>query len=189
MAGQRPQPPGQSVVQLRVQLAEVHPPVWRRLVVPGSVRLAKLHSVLQAAMGWTDSHLHSFRIGDELYGMQFDEHPEDEIDEKTVTVLRALSGHRRFFYDYDFGDSWEHEVVVESMSTTPTGLKFAVCVDGQNACPPEDCGGVGGYSLMLEALADPSHEEHDDYMRWLGGPFDPAAFDLAGTNAALQQVR
>lgn len=189
MGGQRPQPPGQSVVQLRIELAEVDPPVWRRLIVPGSVRLARLHSMVQAAMGWTDSHLHCFRIGDELYGMQYDEHPDDEIDETTVTVLRALSGHDRFFYDYDFGDSWEHEVVVESMTTTPTGLRFAVCLDGQSACPPEDCGGAGRYAYLLQALADPTHEEHDDLTEWVGGPFDPTAFDLAATNAALQQVR
>ena len=140
-------------------------------------------------MGWTDSHLHSFRIGEELYGMQFDDYPEGQIDEATVTVVQAVRGQRRFIYEYDFGDSWEHEAVVEEVSTTPTGLKFAVCVDGRNACPPEDCGGVPGYSLMLEALADPSHEEHDDFARWLGGPFDPEAFDLAAANAALQRVR
>jgi len=145
--------------------------------------------MLQAAMGWTDSHLHCFRIGDELYGMQFDDYPEGEIDETSVTVIGALSGHRRFVYEYDFGDSWDHDVVVEATWTMPSGLKFAVCVDGQNACPPEDCGGVPGYALMLEALGDPSHEEHDDFLGWLGGPFDPEAFDLAVPNAALQRVR
>jgi hypothetical protein len=189
VAGQILQPPGQSVVQLRVQLAEVHPPVWRRLLVPGSVRLAKLHVMLQAAMGWTDSHLHSFRIGAELFGMQFDDYPDEEIDEKSVTVVGAVKGHRRFVYEYDFGDSWEHDVVVEASWTMATGLKFAVCVDGQSACPPEDCGGPSGYALMLEALADPAHEEHDDFVRWLGGSFDPEAFDLAVANAALQRVR
>jgi hypothetical protein len=189
MVGQRQQPPGQSVVQLRIELAEVQPLVWRRLLVPGSVRLAKLSLMLQAAMGWTNSHLHNFRIGDDLYGMHYDEHPEDEIDEHTVTVLQALREHDRFSFDYDFGDGWEHEVTVEAMSRTPTGLKFAVCLDGQNACPPEDCGGPYGYETMLEAIANPSHEEHEDLTRWLGGPFDPVAFDLAATNAALQQAR
>jgi len=116
--------------------------------------------------GWTDSHLHMFRIGDAIYGSQFEDHPPDELDDKAVTVLAALRGQRRFAYEYDFGDSWDHEVVVEATSTIAWGLKFAVCVDGQNACPPEDCGGVGGYALMLEALGDPSHEEHEDYLRW-----------------------
>lgn len=182
-------PPGQAVVQLRISLRDVHPVVWRRLLVPGSVRLAKLHLMFQAAMGWTDSHLHSFQVGDDLYGMQFDDYPPEEIDEKSVTVIGAVKGQRRFVYEYDFGDSWEHDVVVEATTTTALGLKFAVCVDGQNACPPEDCGGTGGYSMMLEALADPTHEERDQFLTWVGGAFDPAAFDLAEANIALQRVR
>lgn len=189
MAGQRPQPPGQSVVQLRIQLVGIDPPVWRRLLVPGSVRLAKLHDMFQAAMGWTDSHLHSFEIGDERYGMHADDYPEDEIDDKTVTVISAVRDQRQFLYEYDFGDSWDHEIVIESTWSIPTGLKFAVCVDGQNACPPEDCGGAYGYAQLLDAVADPTHAEHEDVMRWLGGPFDPAAFDLAEVNAALQRLR
>ncbi len=162
--------------------------VWRRLLVPGNVRLSRLHDVFQAAMGWTDSHLHSFRIGDALYGTQFDDYPPEELDEKSVTVVAALREQRRFLYEYDFGDSWEHEVVVEAIAEATLGLKFAVCLDGQNACPPEDCGGVGGYSMMLEALADPSHEEHDDYLTWVGGAFDPTAFELAEANVALQHL-
>lgn len=145
--------------------------------------------MFQAAMGWTNSHLHSFTIGDQLYGMNFDDYPEDEIDEKKVTVLRAIGGHRRFSYEYDFGDSWGHEVVVEEAIRSPRGLKYAVCIDGQNACPPEDCGRVGGYSELLEVLADPSHEDHDHFTQWVGGSFDPTLFDLVSTNAALQQLR
>ena len=140
-----PTPPGQGVFQLRISL-RVEPAVWRRLLVPASVRLAKLHGIFQAAMGWTNSHLHSFTIGDERYGMQFDEYPEGEIDEKHVTVLSAIGEHPSFLYEYDFGDSWEHEIVVEEFARPPLGLKHAVCLDGQNACPPEDCGGTGGYA-------------------------------------------
>lgn len=140
-------------------------------------------------MGWTDSHLRSFTIGDALYGMHFDDYPEDEIDEKTVTVLRAVDGHRRFTYEYDFGDSWGHEVVVEAVTSSARGLKFAVCIDGEHACPPEDCGGVGGYAELLEVLGDPSHKDHDHFTQWVGESFDPTAFDLVSTNAALQQLR
>lgn len=184
-----PVPPGQSVVQLRLSLKDITPTIWRRLLVPGSVRLAKLHLMFQAAMGWTNSHLHDFRIGDQLYGTQFDDYPDDELNENDVTVLQAVSDQRRFIYHYDFGDSWDHEVVVEARWTMPVGLKFAVCVDGQHACPPEDCGGHPGYAEMLEALADPSHDEHDSYLQWVGGSFDPTEFDLAVANAALQRVR
>ncbi len=181
--------PGQSVFQLRAQLKRVDPVVWRRLLVPGSVRLDKLHLVLQAAMGWTNSHLHCFRVGDLAYGTQFDDNPLDELDECSVSVTQVLRDERRFIYEYDFGDSWEHDVVVEDRSSLRLGLRFAVCLDGQNACPPEDCGGVPGYRAMLRALDDPADEERESYLAWLGGPFDPAHFDLAEANAALQRVR
>lgn len=111
MSPVRTPPPGQPVFQLRIHPEEVVPAVWRRLLVPGTVRLAKLHDMLQAAMGWTNSHLHSFAIGDALYGMQLDDYPEEEIDEQEVTVLQALQDQRRFVYDYDFGDSWTHAVI------------------------------------------------------------------------------
>jgi hypothetical protein len=181
--------PGQSVFRLRVTLEHVVPTVWRRLLVPGNVRLAKLHDMFQAAMGWTDSHLHSFTIGGQLYGMHFEDYPKAEIDEKEVTVLRAIGEHRNFSYEYDFGDSWGHEVVVEDSTRVRRGLKYAVCLDGRNACPREDCGGAGGYAELLEVLADPDHEEHDRFVEWVGGPFDPMAFDPVAVNVALQQVR
>ena len=139
-------------------------------------------------MGWTDSHLHAFTIGDQRYGLHFDDYPEGEIDETAVSVLKAVGEHRRFFYEYDFGDSWEHDVVVEEVTRTARGLKFAVCIDGQNACPPEDCGGAGGYADFLEALADPDHGDHDRLLQWAGGSFDPTWFDLVSANVALQQL-
>jgi hypothetical protein len=180
----------QPVFQLRIRLEGINPPVWRRLLVPGGVRLAKLHDMFQAAMGWTNSHLHSFTIGDQLYGMQIDEFPEEELDETEYTVFVALRGGvRRFVYDYDFGDSWTHEVVIEDATWAPYTLKFGVCLDGEGACPPEDVGGIGGYEHFLEAVADPLHEDHDDMLVWVGIKFDPAAFSVAAANAALQRVR
>jgi len=151
--------------------------------------MAKLSEMLLAAMGWTNSHLHAFRVGEKRYGMNFDEYPDGEIDEKAVTVLQALRDRRRFTYDYDFGDGWEHEVVIEELNWSYFGLKFAVCIDGQNACPPEDVGGTGGYVEFLEAISDSTHEEHESYLEWVGGSFDPAEFDLANANALLQKVR
>jgi len=123
-----PKPPGQPVFQLRITLQNIHPPVWRRLLVPGSVRLDRLHRMIQAAFGWEDYHLHAFRIGDASFGMLGDDPPEDELDETAVTVAAALEGVGRFDYEYDFGDSWEHEVVVEDFWRAPLGLKFGVCV-------------------------------------------------------------
>jgi hypothetical protein len=157
-------PTGQQIFQLRIELEEVTPAVWRRLLVPGGIRLAKLHMILQAAMGWTNSHLHAFTIDDERYGMQFDEYPEGEVNERDVTVIRALGTQERFAYEYDFGDGWDHTIVVEDRSTLTYGLKHAVCLDGANACPPEDCGGAGGYEELLLALADPGHEDHAELL-------------------------
>ncbi len=155
-----------------------------------SVRLSRLHDMLQTAMGWTNSHLHAYTVGDARYGMCFDEYPEGEIDEQTVTVLQALCGQRQFTYEYDFGDGWEHTVTVEAEFRTTHALKFAVCLAGENACPPEDSGGPGGFEYFLEALADPRHEEHENYVRWNGSDtFDRSSFDLVEVNAVLQKVR
>jgi hypothetical protein len=180
----------QPVFQLRIRLEGIDPPIWRRVLVPGGAKLSRLHDIFQAAMGWTNSHLHSFTIDGKLYGTQFDDYPEDELDENEHTVSFALRGSlRRFVYEYDFGDSWTHEVVVEDVTWAPYVLKHGVCLDGDGACPPEDVGGPGGYEEFLAALADPLHEEHDNYLVWVGYKFDPSVFNVAAANAALQRVR
>jgi len=190
VAPARSQPAGQISFRLRIELEEVEPAVWRRLLVPGSFGLEKLHDIFQVAMGWSNSHLHSFSIGGESYGMLLED-DEDELyeDESNLTVLAALGGHDHFAYEYDFGDSWGHHVIVEETTSSRLGLKHAVCLGGENACPPEDCGGAGGYAELLAALADPSHEEHEDLLEWIGGPFHPATFDLVTVNAELQRIR
>jgi hypothetical protein len=189
-----PQNAPRTVVQLRIELLEVEPAVWRRLLVPGGVKLAKLHEMLQAAMGWSDSHLHAFRFGATIYGMLDDEEDdEEEGDEAAATLLDALDEGNEpideFVYEYDFGDGWEHRVTVERRLPEDTALRVAVCLDGQHACPPEDVGGPDGYAAFLVAMADPSHEEHVDFMEWVGGPFDPTWFDLGEANVALQRIR
>lgn len=178
-----------QVLQLRIALERVEPAVWRRLLVPGAVRLDTLHSIFQVTMGWTDSHLHDFTIGDRSYGTLFDDPPEDEIDETAVTVADAVGEHDRFRYEYDFGDSWDHEVVVEDVVQTPQVLKHAVCLDGERACPPENCGGASSYAKLLEVLTDPEHEQHDFLMEQVGEGFDPTAFDVVSVNVALQHLR
>ncbi|HEY5304122.1 MAG TPA: plasmid pRiA4b ORF-3 family protein [Acidimicrobiales bacterium] len=185
-----PTPPEHLTLQLRVELDEVVPTIWRQILVPTSVRMSRLHDMIQAAMGWTNSHLHAFSVGDARYGMCFDEYPEGEVDEQTVTVLQALRGRQQFTYEYDFGDGWEHTITVEAELRSPHALKFAVCLAGENACPPEDSGGPGGFEYFLEALADPQHEEHENYVRWNDGDtFDRTAFNLIEVNASLQKVR
>lgn len=192
MPPNRSQPGAHSALRLRIQLEDVDPAVWRRLLVPGTVKVAKLGQMLVVAMGWNNSHLHAFRVGDTSYGMQDDDDddfPDDEIDEQSVTVLQALREHQTFTFDYDFGDGWEHEVVIEELIRSDSGLKFAVCLDGERACPPDDVGGPGGYAAFLEAVADTDHDEHADFLEWVGGSFDPAEFDVANANALLQKLR
>ena len=187
--------PSKTALQLRISLVDVTPTIWRRLLVPGEIKLSKLHAIYQAAMGWEDYHLHYFEIEGRRYGVPDSDWENDDIDEESVMISDVLmlsnvanGGQIRFLYDYDFGDSWRHEVVVESMDPMPQILKFAVCIDGQRACPPEDCGGTHGYRDLLEAICDPNHEEHGDYASW-AGRLDPEFFDLAIINAALQRVR
>ena len=176
-------------LQLKVTLLGVHPPIWRRLLVPGDTTLAKLHLILGVAMGWEDYHLHGFRIGEQRYGpADYEDAIGDEIDESTVTVAEAFGQRRKGTYTYDFGDSWEHEIVLEKTTSTEP-QQIALCLAGKRACPPEDSGGTWGYANLLEALGDPEHEEHEEYLEWAGEEFDPEAFDLAAVNAKLQQLR
>ena len=167
------------------------PTIWRRLLVPGEIKLSKLHSIFQAAMGWEDYHLHVFEIGECRYGVPHQEYDNDDIDEESVVLADLVAGRMRFVYEYDFGDCWRHEVVVESIEPVPLILKFAVCVDGQRACPPEDCRRhLWLFAEFLEAVADPDHEDHESHLMWVGGSFDPESFSLASLiNAALQRVR
>jgi hypothetical protein len=175
-----------SPLQLKVTLRDVRPPIWRRLLVPGDTTLAKLHVILQMAMGWEDYHLHCFRIGKLRYGpADYEDVTADEIDESTVTLAEAFGEARKGIYDYDFGDSWEHEIVLEKTTLTEP-QNFAVCLTGKRACPPEDCGGVWGYANLLEAIADPSHEEHEEYLEWAGEDFDPEEFELDVVNVHLK---
>ena len=189
MVAQPRRRPSKSVVQLRLSLMEHTPTIWRRLLVPGEIKLSKLHLIFQAAMGWEDYHLHIFEIDESRYGVPHQEYDNDDIDEEGVILADLVTGRMRFIYEYDFGDCWRHEVVVESVEPVPLILKFATCIDGQRACPPEDVGGTYGFAEFLEAIADPDHEEHESHLMWVGGFFDPESFSLAAANAALQRVR
>lgn len=185
-----------TAVQLRIDLRFAKPPIWRRIVVPGDIRLDRLHDVLQVAMGWTNSHLHAFRRGNEEYTMPDPEagtlgqmHGVSVFDERkyTLSALVAAEGDR-FQYDYDFGDGWEHDLRVEAI--TPASERFpARCLAGRRACPPEDCGGIGGYFDLLDALAHPKALRHRELLEWLGEGFDPALFDLDEVNEILREVK
>ncbi|MBE0557212.1 MAG: plasmid pRiA4b ORF-3 family protein [Proteobacteria bacterium] len=147
-------------------------------------------------MGWTNSHLHQFIIGEKRYSdprinddMDFGELPD--IDEGKAVLMDVMPRAKaKFIYEYDFGDSWEHYITVEKIIEIDAAQKhFAECLDGKHACPPEDCGGIGGYLDLLDIIKDPDHEEHESMMEWLGGKFDPNAFDIEKVNTYLQKLK
>ncbi len=172
-----------------MRLEHVEPAVWRDLLVPGTDRPSRIADILLIAMGWSNSHLHQFLIGDARFGMHADDWEDDEIDEATVSLVGAIGDERRFIFEYDFGDGWEHAVEVRSITETDQSLTFAVCTAGACACPPDDVGGPDGYREFLGALADPEHPEHANFLEWAGTAFDRSAFDLASINAELQRLR
>ena len=173
-----------KVVSLKVTLRDTKPPVWRRLLVPGETTLGDLHRAIQAAMGWEDDHLHTFDIEGKQYG---DPRAVDDVaDEKRVTLNGLIkSGVARFAYTYDFGDNWEHALVIEKSPPDVEALSRPICTAGKRRCPPEDCGGPWGYRELLEVLADPAHPEHAERCEWLGEDFDPDDFNPEMADATL----
>jgi hypothetical protein len=172
--------------QLYVELEDVQPKVWRRLLVPLTVDLSRLHVMLLWGTGWDGGHVHEFIFDHDHYGAKPGrEFPDDLMPEEDVTLSEALGKRKSFKYLYDFGDAWWHKVKVEKIVKLNAPLEYAQCIAGENACPPEDVGGSSGYEEFLEALADPDHPEHADQKEWIGSPFDPYAFDMDAINARL----
>ncbi|HSR54414.1 MAG TPA: plasmid pRiA4b ORF-3 family protein [Acidobacteriota bacterium] len=174
-----------SVYQFRVALEKVEPEVWRRIVVPGTYSFWDLHVAIQDSMGWDDYHLHLFRIRDpesgemDQIGIPFDTYGEGpEIFEGWELPIAEyfLEPGDHALYEYDFGDGWQHHVELEEITPRVGGKKYPVCLGGERACPPEDCGGPWGYADFLEAVSDSAHEEHARMLEWVGGKFDPSDF-------------
>jgi hypothetical protein len=176
-----------SVYQLKVTLKNSKPPIWRRIQVNSDINLYRLHQNLQVMMGWTDSHLHQFIVHGEYYGTP---DPDFEVtNETSIKLDRVVSeAGDKFVYEYDFGDSWEHSILVEKILQPETGVNYPICLTGKRACPPEDCGGIWGYGDLLEAMQDPTHPEHKDMLEWLGGSFDPEVFDVDIVNQRLKTI-
>jgi len=181
--------PACNTYQIKVSLHGAKPPIWRRLLVPSSIRLATLHHVLQVAMGWENDHLHQFKHGGHFYGVSDGVDFPPIIDEEEVrfdTLLRAPK--EWLIYEYDFGDSWEHVVLLEKVLPADPEVTRLQCTGGRRAGPPEDVGGVWGYSDMLEALENPDDPENAERLEWLG-EFDPTLFDREAVNRQLASIR
>ena len=186
--------PNTPIYQLRIVLLNIGPAIWRRFQVRENITLYGLHDYIQGVMfGWADCHLHEFEIDKVSYGVpvpEYDDVPEMKLkNENSYKLCQLVKPGNSFLYRYDFGDNWEHEIVVEKQLSADPNVRYPICLEGQRCCPPEDVGGPWGYEEFLEAIADPKHEEHESYIEWVGGSFDPEVFDLKRINEVLENIR
>jgi hypothetical protein len=173
--------------EIKVELKDVEPPIWRVIRVPSRTSLLRFHRILQRTMGWTNSHLHLFEVDGTRYGEPSTEWDIEVLDSRKMTLEKIFFGGRKsFLYEYDLGDSWMHAI---TLIGTVEGEEELGCAAGSRVCPPEDCGGPMGYRDLLIALSDPDHEEHDAMLEWVGGKFAPNAFNVASVDRALKRLR
>ena len=179
-----------TIYQIKVTLKDSKPPIWRRVLVEDTTTLSKLHTILQTVMGWTDSHLHQFIINDEFYGEPDNEFSDIEIKNEKRFHLHQFVERKgfKFIYEYDFGDSWEHAILVEAILPIEKGAFYPRCLEGKRACPPEDVGGMGGYEDFQKVIANTKDPEYDEMMAWIGS-FDPERFNLEQVNEGLRHPR
>lgn len=180
-----------AIYQLKITLQGSKPPIWRRVQVKSNITLDILHEIIQTAMGWTDSHLHHFYVNGRFYSNpEFNlEETENENRIKLDRVLTALKD--KFAYEYDFGDGWDHQIVLEKILAVEPETQYPYCLKGKGNCPPEDIGGIWGYQNFLAAVQDKNHPEHAEsleQLEWIGGSFDPEEFDLAEINEGLAEL-
>jgi hypothetical protein len=176
------------IARVYLTVLEADPAIWRRIEVPADATLEGLHDVIQVVMGWQGYHLHHFQIGDVMYGRVMPEDPERADGRKVKLAGLGNDGVRMLEYVYDYGDDWHCAVVLEAFAAARPGVAYPRLVDGARRGPPEDVGGPWGYVDFLAAIADPRHERHAELSDWIGGAFDPDAFDLAAMNRALARL-
>jgi hypothetical protein len=186
--------------QVKITLKDIEPPIWRRFVVPMDIDLVRFHKIIQMVMGWQNAHLHLFKIDSLRFTNPYEPSLLEEltaIDSRHVKLSHIVpinkpyrkKAHLVMQYEYDFGDSWEHEIVFETVVYPDTQQQGAKCLEGKRACPPEDVGGIFRYQYFLEAMADPNHPEHEELMEWYGESFDSEAFDIDTVNKKLTKLK
>ena len=175
----------ENVFQFKITLTGSKPPIWRRIIVPEDYTFWDLHVAIQDSMGWTDTHLHEFEITNPKSGKKESIGiPDKEYDRKVLEGWkRKLSDYftdinKKANYIYDFGDNWNHSIVLEKILPRETKAKYPICIGGDRSCPPEDCGGIWGYEEFIEAIMDPKHENYHQYIEWAGGNFNPEHFNV-----------
>jgi len=181
-----------KIYQVQIALKGSKPKIWRRLLIESDLRLSDFHIIIQVAMGWTNSHFHQFVKNGINFRVKYpdddfwDEH--EDVDYKKTKVSALLKKEKdKLVYEYDFGDSWDHDIILEKILPKDDNAFYPICLAGKMKCPPEDCGGISGFEDMLEILKDPSHEEYEEYIVWTGGGFDPKEFDKEALNETLKK--
>ena len=181
-----------NIFQIQIALKNFKPKIWRRILIRSDMPLSDFHKVIQTTMGWTNSHLHQFIKDGTFYTVRLSEdsmwNEMNNVDYSGKRIKDLLSTEKdKIVYEYDFGDGWEHDLILEKILTNADDISTPVCTAGKQNCPPEDCGGVWGYADMLEILDNPKHEEHETYIEWLGGEFNPDQFDKDKVNELLKE--
>jgi len=182
-----------KIYQIQIALRGFKPKIWRRILIPSDLLLSDFHKIIQTTMGWTNSHLHQFIKNRTFYSVKYPDDDTWDIDnvdykkEKTRISDLLRTEKDKIIYEYDFGDGWEHDIILEKILPVDNDIKYPICVAGKMNCPPEDCGGVWGYFQMLEVLKQPAHEEYENIIEWLGGEFDPQYFDKDEINELLRR--
>jgi len=178
-----------GALQLHIELRYLKPKVWRRVLVPETITLARLHLVIQALFQWSGGHLHEFNAGGQRYGAADPDYDAPgSVQSERTKLMSAITPSRTIEYVYDFGDYWQHRIKVEKV-LSPSELKLPVCIAGANAAPPDDCGGVPGYEDFVQAMANPKHPEHAQMKEWIGREWDPAEFDIEHINRWLAEFK
>ena len=168
-----------TIARLKITLNDVEPAVLRRIEVPFDIRLDRLHLVIQAAMGWTNTHLYEIRARDVGWGIPDRDWADGPLDARKARLGNVLEdvGAKTLRYLYDFGDGWEHTIKVERFVDPQPGVLYPRLIEATGRCPPEDIGGPWGYAEFLEAIGDPKHERHAEFKEWLSDDFNPNIVD------------
>ena len=177
--------------QIQIALRRSKPKIWRRILIPSDLLMPDFHIIIQITMGWTNSHLHQFIKNRTYYTERMDDldfwDDADTVDYSKIKISDLLKKEKdKIIYEYDFGDSWEHDIILEKIEDNGAHQNIPTCLTGKNNCPPEDCGGIWGYSDLLEILKHPDHEQYEEYVEWLGEEYDPKYFDKNEINERLK---
>lgn len=180
----------QKIARIRIELEHIETRIWRRVDVSLSTNLRALHEIIQAVMPWENYHLYQFAVGDRVYG---EPDPEDAVWGQKIYQAKGMRlgtlidrGVTEFLYTYDFGDDWQHRIIVESVSEADAEIDYPLFIDGERTAPPEDVGGPSGFLDFVEAMAKPRHPQRKDLVRWYGGPFNPVDF---GAESIAESIR